>query len=209
MGDTAGVEGRLALVERELPGARDRCAGRCLTWSQANVLSLQGRDEEAVATLQAGLDNGWLDFYPSEANFRFHFPTLRDHPGFRNFMAEVRAHMDREREVVLRDSSGGEEPAPRSPRMAFGSLEGERGLRALGHRRAPPSHDSCPGIPARSSHTAPPARLPTGPWSCVPGNAWPRDRRPVSLRQKWYRTPSWISQGRPERPVVPTFSFTE
>ncbi len=104
MGDQAGVDGRLAMVERELPGARARCAGRCLTWSHATVLSLQGRHDEAVATLQAGLDDGWLDFYPSEANFRFHFPTLRDHPGFRDFMAEVRAHLDREREVVLRDS---------------------------------------------------------------------------------------------------------
>jgi hypothetical protein len=62
------------------------------------------RHDEAVATLQAGLDDGWLDFYPSEVNLANNFPTLRDHPGFQDFMAEVRAHLDREREVVLRDS---------------------------------------------------------------------------------------------------------
>jgi hypothetical protein len=104
LGDAAGVDRRLALVERDLPGARARCAGRCLTWSQALVLSLRGRNDEAVATLQAGLDDGWLDFYPSEVNLANNFPTLRDHPGFQDFMAEVRAHLDREREVVLRDS---------------------------------------------------------------------------------------------------------
>jgi len=67
------------------------------------------RHDEAVATLQAGLDDGWLDdgwldFYPSEVNLATNFPTLRDHPGFQDFMAEVRALLDREREVVLRDS---------------------------------------------------------------------------------------------------------
>jgi TolB-like protein/Tfp pilus assembly protein PilF len=104
LGDAAGVDRRLALVERDLPGARARCAGRCLSWSQALVLSLRGRNDEAVATLQAGLEEGWLDFYPSEVNLANNFPTLRDHPGFQDFMAEVRAHLDREREVVLRDS---------------------------------------------------------------------------------------------------------
>ena len=39
-----------------------------------------------------------------DANLVFRLPTLRDHPGFQNFMAEVRAHLNREQEVVLRDS---------------------------------------------------------------------------------------------------------
>jgi adenylate cyclase len=103
-GDAAGAGRWLALVERDLPGARARCSGRCLTWSQASALSLRGRNDEAVATLQAGLDDGWLGFYPSEANLAYQFPTLRDHPGFRDFMAELRSHLDREREQFLRDS---------------------------------------------------------------------------------------------------------
>ncbi len=104
LGDEAVLEDRLGFAEATVARARARCSGRCLTWSLATILSMRGRDDEAVAVLQAGLDDGWIRAYPSEGNLDRDFPTLRDHPGFQALMAEVRAHLDREREAVLRDS---------------------------------------------------------------------------------------------------------
>ncbi|TVP54300.1 MAG: hypothetical protein EA351_13545 [Gemmatimonadales bacterium] len=104
MGDAAEVDHWLALAEADLPRVRARCSGRCLTWSLASALSLRGLNDDAVATLQAGLGDGWLHSYPSEGTLAYMFPTLRDHAGFQDLMNEVRAHLDREREQILRDS---------------------------------------------------------------------------------------------------------
>ncbi len=68
MGDAAEVDHWLALVEADLPRVRARCSGRCLTWSLASALSLRGRNDDAVATRQAGLGDGWLHSCPSEGS---------------------------------------------------------------------------------------------------------------------------------------------
>jgi len=81
----------------------------CGAWAyDAEILALQGKPEEALATLRRAVDEGWRTMWWYYLEQDPNFDSIRDEPDFQTIVEEVRADMAVELEKIRALERSGE-----------------------------------------------------------------------------------------------------
>jgi len=96
------LESMEAKIETEAAGRKDNLLFELNPWiySRARNAALMGEVELALERLRKAIDAGWRAYYFVQHDPRW--DALKDDPRYQAMMAEVRADVDRQREVVVK-----------------------------------------------------------------------------------------------------------